>query len=178
MKYILPIFLVLFSNAAFSLNYFGSDHSKWPQTEYRKVKDDFAGWLLVTSDTNWKQKWDAHPDTIPQFNEASEVKIGDKLVILSFFVNPKTDVENNVNVICSLKATRPDGSLSVKQENIVCAKGRLRGSSTNVRLSPAVINFVGKQTYPLGVWVIEVEIYDVVRDTRLNLKTMFELMPN
>jgi len=175
MKYILPIALFLFSTIAFSSVYFGHDLSEWPQSESRKERDNFAGWLLVTSDTNWQEKWETPPDTVPRFNETSVVKIGEELVILIFFVNPKTDTENNANVICSLKVTRPDGSISVEQENIVCAKGKLQGPPHHIRLSPAIMNFVGEKTDPLGIWVVEVEINDAVRNIKLSLKTQFEL---
>jgi len=178
MKYILIILLLLSANLAFSLEYFGPELSKWPQTEFRKVKDNFAGWLLVTPDIDWQQKWDTPPDTVPYFNEANVVKRGEELVILSFFVNPKTDDLNNAHVICSLKVSRPDGSISIEQDKIVCTQGELRGPSTNVRMSPAVIKFVGEQADPLGIWVVEVEINDIYRGTNLILKTHFELVPN
>jgi len=175
MRYILPIALFLFSTIAFSSVYFGPDFSEWSQTESRKEKDNFAGWLLITSDTNWQKKWETPPNTVPRFNEASVVKRGDELVILTFFVNPKTDTDNNANVICSLKVTRPDGSISVEQENIVCGEGKLQGPSQHIRLSPAIINFIGEKTDPLGIWIVEVEINDAVRDIKLNLKAQFEL---
>lgn len=178
MKYILPLLLTLLSNFAFSSEYLGPDLSSWPQTVSRKVKDNFAGWLLVTPDTDWLQKWDTPPDTIPYFSEASVVKRGDELVILPFYVNPRTDAERNAHVMCAIKVTRPNGSISIEQDNIICLKGELKGPSTHVRLSPTVIKFVGEPNDPLGVWVVEVTIHDILRSTILNLKTQFELVHN
>ncbi|MBF0398005.1 MAG: hypothetical protein HQK78_14590 [Desulfobacterales bacterium] len=125
MKYILPLFLILFSNFAFSSEYLGPKISSWPQTECRKVKENFATWLLVTSDSDWHKKWETPPDTIPHFNETKKMKKGEEIFILSFFVNTKTDFSNNAHVLCSLRVTRPDGTLSVKQENIVCIKDKI-----------------------------------------------------
>lgn len=65
----------------------GPDRSKWPDTEFRKTKSDFTGILLVTPDTDWEQKWNTPPDTIPHFREAESVNVGEELVLLTFFVN-------------------------------------------------------------------------------------------
>ena len=177
MKYILPILLFLFStqNTVHSLEYLGPNISDWPQTESRKVKDNFAAWLLITPDCNWQQKWDTPPDVVPHFNEVGTVKKGQEIVILSFYVNPKTDTSNNAHVLCSLKVTRPDGTQSINQENIVCIKDILKGSPYNVRLSPAVLKFIGKEEDPIGIWIVEVKFDDVIRNVSLNLKTQFEL---
>jgi hypothetical protein len=155
--------------------WFGPDKSKWPDTEFRKTKNDFAGFLLVTPDTDWEKKWNTPPDTIPYFREAKTAKVGDELVILTFFVNPKTDQSGNTNVICRIKTTRPNGTVSLDQKDIPCTKGKLLGHPNNIRLSPAIIKFVGEKGDPLGKWVVEVEIEDVNRKTFLQLKTQFIL---
>jgi hypothetical protein len=62
-----------------------------PETEARKSKNDFAGWLLVTPDENWQAKWNTPPHTVPSFKEAREVNRGKKLFVLIFFSNPKLD---------------------------------------------------------------------------------------
>jgi hypothetical protein len=156
----------------------GPDRSKWPDTEFRKTRNDFAAMLLVTPDTDWERKWDTPPDTIPRFREAKTAKVGEELVILTFFVNPKTDQKNNVNVVCSIKVTRPDKTISVSQREIPCMKGELKGNRNNIRLSPAVIKFVGENTDPPGEWLVDVEVEDVYRNTRLPLRTRFVLLGN
>lgn len=153
----------------------GPDRSKWPDTEFRKTKNDFAGVLLVTPDTDWEQKWNTPPDTIPYFREAKTVKVGEELVILTFFVNPKADGNGDTNVLCSIKTTRPNGTVSVDEKNIPCMKGKVIGNPNNIRLSPAVIHFVGEKSDPLGKWVVEVGIHDVNRNTSLQLRTQFTL---
>jgi hypothetical protein len=69
--------------------YFGKDKTKWSQTEFRKTKNDFAAWLLVTPDTDWQQKWDTSPDTVPYFREATSAKRGEPLAIWPFSQIPK-----------------------------------------------------------------------------------------
>ena len=83
-NYYMLIFLFL-SSGSFAEEYLGKDLSSWPQTEARKVQNDFAAWLLVTPNLDWQKRWDIPPDTIPYFDEASEVRIGEQLVILTFF---------------------------------------------------------------------------------------------
>ena len=153
----------------------GPDRSKWLDTEFRKTKNDFAGVLLVTPDTDWERKWNTPPDTIPYFREARTVKVGEELVILTFFVNPKADGNGDANVLCSIKTTRPNGTVSVDEKNIPCMKGKVLGNPNNIRLSPAAINFVGEKSDPLGKWVVEVGIHDVNRNTTLQLRTQFTL---
>lgn len=154
----------------------GPDRSKWPDTEFRKIKNDFGAVLLVTPDTDWRQKWNTPPDTIPRFREAKTVKLGEQLVILTFFVNPKTDAERNVNVVCGIKVTRPNKTISVNERNIPCMRGPLTGNPDYIRLSPAVIQFIGERTDPLGKWLVEVDIEDVNRKTILHLQTHFTLI--
>ena len=154
----------------------GPDRSKWPDTEFRKTKNDFAGVLLVTPDLDWRQKWNTPPDTIPRFREAETVKIGERIVVLTFFVNPKTDVRRNVHVTCGIKVTRPNRTVSVNERNIPCLRGTLTGDPNYIRLSPAVIEFVGEKTDPLGKWLVEVDIEDANRKTTLRLQTQFTLV--
>lgn len=154
----------------------GPDRSKWPDTEFRKTKNDFSGVLLVTPDVDWMKKWNTPPDTIPRFREANTVRVGEQLVVLTFFVNPKVDAGGNVNVNCGIKVTRPNGTVSVNERNFPCMRGSLRGDPNHIRLSPVVIQFVGEKKDPLGRWMVEVDIEDTNRRTALHLQTHFTLI--
>ena len=173
-KYIL-LLLISLNAAAADGQYFGRDKSKWTNTEYRKTKNDFAAWLMVTPDIDWKSKWDTPPDTVPYFNEADKLKVGEQVAILTFFVNPKTDRNKQANVVCSLKVTRPDSSVSAEQDNIPCLVGELKGNPNYIRLSPAVIQFTGEDSDLLGVYTVAVGVTDVLRKTTLNLVSRFTL---
>jgi hypothetical protein len=50
------------------------------------------------------------------------------------------------------------------------------GDPNYIRLSPAVIEFVGDKTDPLGRWLVEVDIEDANRKTTLRLQTQFTLI--
>lgn len=45
-------------------------------TDARKSKDGFGGWVFVTSDADWQTKWQSPAETVPRFTEAKAVKRG------------------------------------------------------------------------------------------------------
>ena len=94
---------------------------------------------------------------------------------MTFFGNPKPDSSGNIHIVCDLRVIRPDGSFSIDEGAIECAKGKLEGDPRNVRLSPATLGFVGEEGDLPGVWRIEVNLVDKVRGTSLLLKSQFEL---
>jgi len=174
-NYFVLLLMFIFLNAH-AEEYLGRDMASWPQTDARKVKDDFAAWLLVTPNMDWQEKWDTPPDTIPYFDEAKEVQVGDQLAVLTFFANPGIDESGHAVVRCSLKVTRPDGTLSVPKQDFDCMNGALRGEPRNIRLSPAVIQFTAEPSDVKGIWKVDVVLEDTVREVTLDLSTTYELV--
>src|SRR5262245_7338781 len=174
---LIPLLVPVLTSAG-DTAWLGPDRKQWPDTEFRKTKNDFAAMLLVTPDTDWERKWKTPPDTIPRFREAKSVKVGQELVILTFFVNPKTDGNKRAHVRCSIKVTRPNKTVSVHERGITCLEGELEGDPNYIRLAPTVIKFVGESSDPLGEWVVDVEVEDVLRNTNLSLRTRFTLLGN
>lgn len=146
-----------------------------PETEFRKSKDDFGGWLVVTPDADWKEKWNTSPETVPRFSTADTVERGKSLTILIFFINPKRDAGNNVEVTCDIQSIRPDGTFSVDQKDLPCLKGELQGNPYNIRLAAPVIKYVGEERDPTGKWIIRVTLKDKQRNVELPLQTSFTL---
>ena len=173
MKKIILLFTLLLPCFVSAEEYLGADLSGWPQNDSRKVVADFGAWLLVTPDLDWQQKWDTPPDTIPYFNEANEVSLGDKLVILTFYTNPGIDADGASHVKCTLRAERPDGTESVPEQSFDCFNGELLGNPRNVRLSPAVVQFTAEEGDPLGVWAIYVTLEDINKKALIELKTTY-----
>jgi hypothetical protein len=146
-----------------------------PNTEFRSAKDDFGGWLFITPDADWKQKWETSPETLPNFRVSDRVHQGEKLFILIFFSNPKADKQNNVDVTCDIELTRPDGTSSINQKDAVCYRGKLAGNPYNVRLSAPILQFTGEPKDPNSKWILRVVLKDNQRKTALPLKTSFTL---
>jgi hypothetical protein len=176
MKHYYLLILLLFGFQAHAMDYFGEDLSSWPQTESRKVANDFAGWLLVTPNLDWQERWDTPPETTPYFDEAETARVGDRLVVLTFFANPGIDASGNSLVKCSLQVTRPDGSIAVPKNSFDCLNGKLPGNPRYVRLSPGVVQFIAEETDPKGVWVVDATLEDAVRGVTLDLKATYELV--
>lgn len=146
-----------------------------PNSEAMKSINGFGGWLVVTPDSDWEAKWNTPPETVPNFTEAKNVSYGENLTILAFYINPKTNASGELDVLCDIKVTRPDGSSSVNAKGVKCAAGKLQGSPRNVRLTSAVIKFIGEKGDPTGEWIVEVWLTDKIRGTTIPLKTHFNL---
>lgn len=147
-----------------------------PNSDAMKSINGFGGWLVVTPDSDWEAKWNTSPETIPKFSEAKNVSYGEKLTILPFYINPKTNASGELDVLCDIKVTRPDGSSSADTKGVKCAAGKLQGDPRNVRLSSAVIQFIGEKDDLPGEWIVEVALTDKVRNTMIPLKAHFNLL--
>jgi hypothetical protein len=146
-----------------------------PDTEFRKTKQDFGGWLVVTPDRDWEKKWQTPPETTPKFTTSDTVTKGQELTMLILFVNPAVDRDGNADVTCDLQSIRPDGSLSINEKGVVCFRGKLQGDPRNIRLALPVIKYVGEAKDLPGKWTIRVTLIDNQRRVRLPLKTSFTL---
>lgn len=146
-----------------------------PNSDAMKSINGFGGWLVVTPDSDWEAKWNTSPETIPSFSEAKDVSYGEKLTILTFYINPKTNASSEIDVLCDIKVTRPDGRSSVNAKGVKCAAGKLQGDPRNVRLTSTVIKYIGERGDPPGKWIVEVRLTDKVRGTAIPLKTHFNL---
>jgi hypothetical protein len=144
-------------------------------TEARTAIDGFGAWLLVTSDADWKQKWEASPNTVPRFTEAHTAPRGKRLFILTFFANAKMTDNGEADVTCNIEVIRPDGSSSLHQLDAVCFRGQVKGEPTNVYLSQSILDFVGEPKDPAGKWLVRVTLKDNLRHVSLPLKTSFIL---
>ena len=144
-------------------------------TEFRKTKQGFGGWLVVTSDADWQKKWETSPETVPQFTTTTTVERGKTIFILIFFSNPRLDDHKNADVTCNIEVTRPDKTKSVYQKDAPCFHGEMKGVPTNVYLCQAILQFVGEPKDPAGKWLVNVVLKDDHRGIELPLKTSFTL---
>lgn len=152
-----------------------SDGKRIPNSNDIKSVSGFGGSLVVTPDADWAEKWETPHDTVPYFSTADVVQLGERLTILTFFINPKVDPSGNVQIVCDVLVIRPDGTHSV-DERIACVSGELKGDVRSVRLSPAILQFTGEPDDPIGRWTVEVKLIDLVRGVEVPLDTSFELV--
>ncbi|QUI68493.1 hypothetical protein [Pseudoalteromonas sp. M8] len=179
MRKILPTLFILLSGNAISNDDFSwltPDGNKAPETENQKSKSGFGGWLVVTPDKDWEEKWNTPSENIPYFSEAKDVKLGEELTILPFFANPKLNESNYFEILCDIKVEKPDGTYSINEKNIPCAKGKLDISPLSVFLTQTVIKYIGEQGDPYGVWTVYFDMKDSIRGINIPLKTSFNLV--
>jgi len=146
-----------------------------PNSESRSAVSGFGGWLVVTSDADWRAKWETPSNTVPHFTEAKVVARGQHIFILIFFANPKLAETGIADVACDIDVIRPDGSSSVHQADAVCFHGELKGTPSNVYLSAPILDSIGEVNDPAGRWLVHVTLKDNNRHVSLPLKTSFML---
>ena len=175
---LLAVFVVI--SCSWSSAYAGSywkdsNGAPIPDTESRRSIGEFGGALSITSDPDWKEKWNTPAETTPVFKEAKVVAQGEKVFVLTFFANPGLSADHEVNITCDLKVTRPDGTASTNQRDTVCFQGRIQGAPNNLYLAAPVIGFVGEPNDPVGVWTVDITLKDNVRKVIMPLKSTFVL---
>jgi hypothetical protein len=144
-------------------------------TDSRKSANGFGGWVASTSDADWLERWERPANGTPSLTESKSVRRGEKLTILIFVLNAAPDAQNQANVRCDLRVTRPDGSHPVDAADVTCLQGEVKGEPGAIRIAGPIINFVGEPTDQVGTWTVDVSLKDAVRNTTLALKTTFEL---
>ena len=175
MKIFISAFFLLFSSLALSQQGWKDEHGLLtPDTDFRKSKNGFGGWLLVTSDADWRTKWETPSETIPHFTEAKSITKGNQVFVLTFFSNPLL-VDGNANVSCDIDVIRPNGTSSIHQVGAVCFKGTLAEDAHHLFLSAPIIGFTGDPGDPVGEWLVRVKLRDNLRHIVLPLKTSFLL---
>lgn len=178
MKPVLIILLLsLFSNVhAETDGWVTRDGKPVPNSDAIKSMNGFGGWLVVTPDSDWEAKWKTSPESTPYITEAKNVSYGEQLTVLPFYINPKANDFGEIDVSCDIKIARPDGSLSVNAKDVQCASGKLQGNPRNIRLTSAIIKYVGEEGDLAGKWTVEVTLIDKTRGTSIPLRTYFVLL--
>jgi hypothetical protein len=176
-RFLASLVLLAFCTVALAQNSFWKDEKGNPtaETDSRKSKNDFGGWLLVTSDQDWQERWERPTGPAPSFTEAKTASIGQRLFTLIIFGNPALDASGSASVQCDIRVTRPNGTRSIDARDVVCFQGRVEGSPSALFLSEPIIAYVGEPKDPKGEWLVEVHLKDLVRKTTLELKTSFTL---
>jgi hypothetical protein len=153
-----------------------ADGKAVPESASHRFIEDFKSWLLVTSDSDWEEKWDTPPDVRPTFTEATEVKRGGVVTLLIFISGPKPDRDQQLNVVCDLKTVRPDGSISIDMHDSPCLEGLLQGPVNSLRLSKLLVRFSADPGDLAGDWKFFVQVKDKNRGFVLPLSTVVKLV--
>ncbi|MFY2765301.1 hypothetical protein [Arenimonas sp. MALMAid1274] len=172
----LSLMLALAFPASANDLFIGPDGQPLPDTASRQSKRGFSGALVITADPDWRAKWDQPSDRTPQFEPATQVRRGGQLSMLVFFANPRLDADRKADVRCDIQVTRPDGSVSAEQDNVVCYQGPALGNELHVYLAAPVIYFLAEPEDLAGRWTVKVTLRDDARRVMLPLEASFELV--
>jgi hypothetical protein len=143
------------------------------ETGSRKSVNGEGGWLLVTSDDDWEEKWNTPSEIIPQFTESHTVGVGKRLHILTFIANPGRAMDGTAHVTCDFGMQKPDGTFEVQKQNVVCLTGTLLGSKRTLYLSRLILGFAGDKDGPVGQWTVRVTINDSITQASIPLEAAF-----
>jgi hypothetical protein len=175
-KFSFTVLLLLIAGVAIGQVGWRDEHGQpAADTDFRKSVDGFGGWVLVTSDADWKAKWETSSNTVPRFTEAKSVSRGNRVFVLTFIANPQLSSTGDANVTCDIDVIRPDGTSSTHISGTVCFKGPWTGDPHNMHLSAPIIGFVGDPGDPAGEWLVHITLTDNVRHVAVPLKTSFVL---
>jgi hypothetical protein len=181
MKHLLIVILFIFPCVSQSDDNFSwvlPDGTPAPNTDSQKSIEGFGGWLLVTPDKDWEQKWNTPAEITPSFSVAEEVEIGEELTILPFYVNPKLNDDKSLNILCDVSVQKPDGSYTFNEKGIVCATGIFQGDLNNVLLASTIVKYIAEDGDLFGEWIVRFKFTDTLRNISVPLKTSFTLVKN
>lgn len=175
MKALVGAALLLVSGALFAQGWRDQNGTLAPNTDSRKSEKGFGGWVLATTDSDWREKWQTPSFMIPHFAEAKTIARGTPVFMLMFFVNPQLDGAGEANISCDFDLTDPDGKVSTHQENAVCFKGKFKGKIYDTNLSMPVLQVSFDPGDRSGRWEFHATLIDNFRNVALPLKTSFVL---
>jgi hypothetical protein len=147
-----------------------------PETEAQRSVSGFGGWLLVTSDKDWEEKWSTPSEVTPTYTTAEDLHVGSQVAILILFVNARADTKGDVRVLCDLRVTRPNRTVSVDVKNADCYTGPLQGDPYSLRMTTQYLVFKGESTDPLGTYIVDVKLHDKTAKISVPLRTHFVLL--
>lgn len=147
-----------------------------PQTASQKSRDGFGGWLLLTPDADWEQKWNTPNEHVPEFSVVKEVLRGEPVHVLPFYVNPKVGPDGNIRVQCDFRLQRPDGTAAFAQQGLPCASGKLKMDPKTIFLTQQGMTISGDPDDPLGTWTVFIRMTDDNRQVSLVLQASFQLV--
>lgn len=179
MKQIVCLLLIVFSVKALcddDFHWLTENGEIAPERENQKSNAGFGGWLLVTPDKDWEEKWNTPRENTPHFAAADDVKIGEELTILPFFANPMLDNSGRFEILCDIRVENPEGAFSIDEKNVPCANGYLNMDPKSIFLTQTVIKFIGEEGDAFGMWSVYFDMHDSIRGVTVSLKTSFNLV--
>ena len=149
------------------------DGTAVPESASQKSAGSLGGMILLTPDQDWKEKWETPKETIPQFNQASEVERDGSLFLITFFGGASQDEVGRSNLLCDFTLVRPDGSFAIEQHDVACFPTDFAMERGITYMTNITIAFKADSSEPTGSWTYRVTLKDKIASTELPLEASF-----
>jgi hypothetical protein len=149
------------------------DGTTLTESPSRKSVGSLGGMILITPDQDWKEKWETSKETVPQFNQASEVEKDGSLFLITFFGGASEDEAGRSNLLCDFTLVRPDGTFAIEQHDIVCFPTDFAMERGITYMTNITIAFKADSSEPKGSWTYRMVLKDKIGGSDLPLETSF-----
>lgn len=144
-----------------------------PDSENKKTKDGFGAQLLITDNLDFYEDW-KKPE-MPRISVAKTMAIGEMVIPLVIYVNPKKNGDGRIDVTCDFMIVRPDGSIAQEIPNVPCGSGEFKAPQYNLQLSQSELRWSADKGDPVGEWKFKVTIKDNNRGVEIPLATSIKI---
>jgi hypothetical protein len=120
--------------------------------------------VLITSDTDWLEKWNTPASSIPQFSTAKELKTGEAATVL-VLLSGLTPANGRLKALCAIEIRQPDGVIQAVPET-ACYDEMSLGQRKNMLMADARVEFKVEQGDPDGLWLFRIIVKDAFSSSR------------
>lgn len=145
-----------------------------PAAEPRSTRP-FAGSLLLTTDEDWRTRWETAAGPELGITETDTLTRGRKLWVVVTIANAGLDARGLAHVACEVRFVKPDGTVAFEDKTLRCYDGPPRPGPGQRLLAQPLIEFVGEPSDPSGTWRVQVRLRDQVRGAELPMTAVFTL---
>lgn len=128
--------------------------------------------VLVTTDADWREKWNSSSDSVPHFGGPGVMKSGDTATVLTLFSNPRLK-NGQAALHCDLTVINPDGT-SDRHPPQPCFEGPIPGGPHSLHMAGLEIGFQVSPTDLSGLHGFEIGVTDVHAGVRVPVKVAVE----
>jgi hypothetical protein len=137
-----------------------------------RTRSGFKVVVLITTDTNWRAKWNSPPETVPHLRGPGVMKVGEKGTVLVLFSNARLK-DSEALLHCDLTVINPDGT-SDEHPAQPCYRGPLPGGPESLHKAGLEIGFEVSPKDLTGLHGFEIGVTDVHRGVRVPVKVTVE----
>lgn len=137
-----------------------------------RTRSGFKVVVLITTDSNWRAKWNTPPETVPHLRGPGVMKVGERGTVLVLFSNARLK-DGEALLHCDLTVINPDGT-SDKHPAQPCYKAPTPGGPESLHMAGLEIGFEVSPKDFSGLHGFEIGVTDIHRGVRVPVKVTVE----